>query len=240
MSLISFPTVVLGVVKRFIVAYILSLGCVIFSSSFAYASVWLDEVKELIKTDLNRPDIDLELHFDAKKIAIINAKEENIQDVELDRPATVLKAGSVKVIVTFLDHSIIPLLGRYESYILAPAATRFIKAGEILTANDFVPTRARIATNQAFAPLEEIIGKQAKISINSGSLIKASSLTMPVIVHTNDVVHIQYNSGPLQIKTTAIALQNGSIGEVISVKNQKTGAVLSGMVVNSDTVEVSK
>ncbi|ALQ08985.1 MULTISPECIES: flagellar basal body P-ring formation chaperone FlgA [Pseudoalteromonas] len=83
---------------------------------------------------------------------------------------------------------------------------------------------------------EILIGSRSKRNIRSGMPILLNQICM---VCKGDSVNILANLRGLKIKTTGVALEDGTIGEQIRVKNKKTGKVLNARVDGVESVQVN-
>jgi flagella basal body P-ring formation protein FlgA len=79
---------------------------------------------------------------------------------------------------------------------------------------------------------------QARQYIKPGSMFRSSDLVSPAVIKVNDPVNIIFSSGAINLKTVGIAMGNGAVGDMIKVKNESSGAVLLGQIVNKNTVQV--
>lgn len=81
-----------------------------------------------------------------------------------------------------------------------------------------------------------LIGSRSKRNIRSGMPLLLSQICM---VCKGDAVNIHANIKGLKIKTTGIALEDGSLGDQVKVKNKKTGKVLNTRVDGVESVQVN-
>lgn len=215
---------------------ILSLACCL---SNAADDFFDKKIEELIYEKINDQRITIALQYESSdKVERIRNKSNNIESVLLiDFDPT---ASNFKVRVNYNSGHSEELFGRYISSIEVPVISRFIKAGDIITANDItiVQTKLNRVKGDYITNENDIIGMQAKKPLSNGSLIKRSELRNPPVIKTNDPVNIAYYSNNIRLKTSGVALGSGAVGDMIKVKNEDTGAVLLGQIVNKNTVQV--
>ncbi len=84
-----------------------------------------------------------------------------------------------------------------------------------------------------------LIGKVAKRTLLPGRAIPLNSVDDPKAVVNGSRVKIVFEDGGLNISTYAIALQSGSIGDLIRVRNLDSGLTISGVVQADGTVRIS-
>jgi flagellar basal body P-ring formation protein FlgA len=85
----------------------------------------------------------------------------------------------------------------------------------------------------------DLIGKVARRTLLPGRPIPAIAVEEPRAVATGTQVQLVYQQDGLSISTTAMALQNGYIGQVVQVRNLDTGLTVSGSVQPDGSVRVN-
>lgn len=71
--------------------------------------------------------------------------------------------------------------------------------------------------------LKSVVGKTLTAPVSAGTPIRLSSLTQAVRVHAGQNVTVHVYAGGVSIRTMAIALQQGRVGQSILVKNPSSG-----------------
>jgi flagella basal body P-ring formation protein FlgA len=84
-----------------------------------------------------------------------------------------------------------------------------------------------------------LLGKVAKRTLLPGRGVTALSVANPKAVKEGANVKLVYSDGGLSIVTTAMALEAGSVGDPIKVRNADSGVTLSGVIQPDGTVSVS-
>ena len=87
-----------------------------------------------------------------------------------------------------------------------------------------------VAGQRYITRLADAAGKEARRNIPSGSPLQARYLKQPHLIHKGDSVVIQANAGAARISTRGIALQNGHLGDQISVRNAKSERIVQSWV----------
>lgn len=85
----------------------------------------------------------------------------------------------------------------------------------------------------------EIVGKVARRTLLPGKAIPAMAVEEPRAVSMGGLVQLVYEMDGLTIVTTAQALQNGYIGQVVQVRNIESGTIVSGAIQADGTVRVN-
>ena len=120
-------------------------------------------------------------------------------------------------------------------------ATRSLRRGEAITA-DMVELIERDVTSIRdgfFSDLGELEGYQAKRPLGFDRVITRTHVEPVPVVRRGDSILLLVVSANLQISAQGTALQDGSVGRRIRVKNQDSGKIVWGQVVNSGTVRIN-
>jgi flagella basal body P-ring formation protein FlgA len=84
-----------------------------------------------------------------------------------------------------------------------------------------------------------IVGKVARLTLLPGHAIPFSGISNRKLVANGAEVKLIYSEGGLVIMTTGAALQDGSIGDIVRVRNSDSGVTVSGAVQPDGSVRVS-
>ncbi|WP_395664880.1 flagellar basal body P-ring formation chaperone FlgA [Methylocella sp.] len=77
---------------------------------------------------------------------------------------------------------------------------------------------------------EAIVGKIARRTLLPGRAIPLNAVGDPKLIVNGAKVPVLFEQGALSIATYGAALQDGAVGDVISLRNLETGAVVTGVV----------
>ncbi|MBR1647604.1 MAG: flagellar basal body P-ring formation protein FlgA [Selenomonadaceae bacterium] len=109
-----------------------------------------------------------------------------------------------------------------------------------VAAGDFHEAEVAIdGRNEFVKDVNEIIGLVPHRFIRGGSPISKGYFQQPVAVNSGQRVTIVLNWRGIKASARGIALTRGRIGSLIKVKNEISEKVLTGKVIDSQTVEVS-
>ncbi len=125
---------------------------------------------------------------------------------------------------------------------LLPVPTVIIYPGDVIKENSLVdrdfsadfPTSKLAAIDSRAA----LVGKVARRTLMPGFPIPASAVSDPKAVANGAKVRLLYEDGALAITAYGTALQAGSVGEIISVRNLGSGLTVSGSVQADGSVRV--
>jgi flagella basal body P-ring formation protein FlgA len=85
----------------------------------------------------------------------------------------------------------------------------------------------------------ELIGKMARRTLLPGVAIPYASIDNPRLVVNGGAVELIYSQGGLTIVAVGSALQDGSTGDIIKVRNSDSGVTVTGTIQSDGTVRVS-
>ena len=85
----------------------------------------------------------------------------------------------------------------------------------------------------------DIVGKVARRTLLPSRPIPAFAVEEPRAVSTGGQVQLIYQQDGVSIVTTAQALQNGYVGQIVQVRNLDSGLVVSGAVQPDGSIRVN-
>ncbi|HJU33302.1 MAG TPA: flagellar basal body P-ring formation chaperone FlgA [Hyphomicrobiaceae bacterium] len=122
-----------------------------------------------------------------------------------------------------------------------PVPRAVIYPGDII-ADEMLVGRAFIASTVArhtiFESREGLVGKVAKRTLLTGQPIPISYIRDPYLVNQGKAATVVFQHGGLTITANALALQNGGLGDVVSLRNLDSGTVIRGTVVADGSVRM--
>jgi flagellar basal body P-ring formation protein FlgA len=102
-----------------------------------------------------------------------------------------------------------------------------------------VPNVARDGSGPFVDTRSLIVGKVARLTLLPGHAIPFSGVSNRKVVSNGAEVKLIFSEGGLVIMTTGSALQDGSIGDIVRVRNDDSGVTVSGAVQPDGSVQVS-
>jgi flagellar basal body P-ring formation protein FlgA len=130
--------------------------------------------------------------------------------------------------------------GRLRQEIQMPVLNWRLQAGEVITAADLqwvsVPDRG-LPANAVYEP-QELIGRTPRRGLPAGAPVLAADLKRPVVVAKGALVTLILNTGSMRLTARGRALDEGGIGDVISVANAQSRTVVAGVVIANGQVAV--
>jgi flagella basal body P-ring formation protein FlgA len=221
---------------RYIFFSILLLGSSLASANDDY----FDEmVSDLLRKKITDERIVVEpTYSSASKLSQIKENQDKIKAAIIEKFEPQYSSFTLRI--EYNNGKFDTIVGKYNSFVELPVASRYIKFGEIIQASDLSTVKTSLDhIKKGYATEEkEVVGMQAKQYIKPGSMFRSSDLVSPAVIKMNDPVNITFSSGAINLKTVGIAMGNGAVGDMIKVRNESSGAVLLGQIVNKNTVQV--
>lgn len=124
---------------------------------------------------------------------------------------------------------------------LVPTPKAVIYPGDVIRDDMLadVPDAARDGSGPFVDSRSLIVGKMARLTLLPGHAIPFSAVSNRKLVSNGAEVKLIFSEGGLLIMTTGSALQDGSIGDIVRVRNDDSGVTVSGAVQPDGSVRVS-
>ena len=147
---------------------------------------------------------------------------------------SILKA----VIVLFATACAAPSLAQEA---LVPTPKAVIYPGDVILDEMLVDVAnvARDGSGPFVDSRSLIVGKAARLTLLPGHAIPFSGISNRKLVSNGAEVKLVFSEDDLVIMTTGAALQDGSIGDIVRVRNDDSGVTVSGTVQPDGSVRVS-
>ena len=115
-----------------------------------------------------------------------------------------------------------------------------IQRGEILTQDKLRVVKKEVSKLPAgiFLNKNDLIGKRAKINIAANRIIYRNMVEIPPIIKRGQRVTIIAESNSLKVTAPGKAKEDGRLGEIIKVENLLSRKIITGKVVDSQTIRV--
>ncbi len=120
------------------------------------------------------------------------------------------------------------------------AANRFLPRGAVIQAGDLQIIESDITTlgRGYFSEDDQVVGKVVKQPLMTGKVVEPYHIGNPKIVRRGESVTILASSDGFEIRMKGKAMMDGTSGELIKVKNEKSKRIVEGKVIASGIVKV--
>lgn len=87
--------------------------------------------------------------------------------------------------------------------------------------------------------IHQVAGKILRVGLVAGSPVSSAQLDLPIAVHRGQKVMLTLTDPEMTIKATALALEDGRVGDSISVQNTESQKTLRATVARDGGVEIN-
>lgn len=115
-------------------------------------------------------------------------------------------------------------------------ANRNIDRGEIIRESDLEKKNSDVRSlpsRPALTDIADIVGKSAKMNIQSGKIISDELIENPILVKHGDSVVVYVPVGGAYVTMTGTALDSGAKGDEIRVKNPDSNKIVTAIVTDT-------
>lgn len=119
-------------------------------------------------------------------------------------------------------------------------ATKTIKKGEKIS-NENIDIKTEIVSNESkrgISSKKDVLGKIALKHIFKGNTLTKFNVGSPDLIVKNQTIFAKIKNRGISIQASVKALQNGKKGDRIKALNEKSGRVIEGIVIDSNTIIV--
>lgn len=97
---------------------------------------------------------------------------------------------------------------------------------------------ASVTRSSVFDDRQAVVGKVARRTLLPGQPIPVNAIRDPYLVNQGKPSLVVFETGGLTITTQAVALQNGVVGDVVTLRNPDSGLIIQGTVERDGTVRL--
>lgn len=115
-----------------------------------------------------------------------------------------------------------------------------INPGEILTADNLRYERmdsGHLALGY-FTDINKAQGLMIKKALSPGMVVTESMLDKPLLMKRGNIVNVVARIGSMEVTTAGLAMQDGSVGQLIRIQNVNSKKNISATVLDASTVQV--
>ena len=168
---------------------------------------------------------------------------DGMASIEVDMPGRINYAGMTSVIARFrVDGRICKTLSytvRVRIYDVVLIAEHDLTYDKAINANDFrqdeVVVDGRTNYIKDFSLIRNLVPSHM---IRAGSPVTINMFRTAMVVAANQPVRLRIRYHGIEASAKGIAMNRGRVGEMIKVKNESSGKIITGRVVDEQTVEV--
>jgi flagella basal body P-ring formation protein FlgA len=197
-----------------------------------------DMLIEDLADRLHIPGDTLQVNFRPQDDKILALAEPTFR-FQID-PVRVRNLGTVEwalVIVTDSGNQKLKLTATARAWQNQLVLARPLSYKQVIQPTDVTERRVLVdlLTDETMVTREQAVGQQAGRELKSGTILTARMIDPVQLVKSGQFVTITLKSGAVQLKTVARALEGGSFGQTIKVKNETTKDILDVVLTGPQT-----
>lgn len=134
----------------------------------------------------------------------------------------------------------IPVGGMVTRRLEIPVLARTVARGETIRKNDihWIEVDRSDARHDVVLDADQLIGQQAKRTMQADRLVRTSDLQKPVLIQKNDLVTMIVASANMTLVMTGVAQEEGAAGETVRLLNPKSKKTVQGVVTGVKEVRI--
>lgn len=138
-----------------------------------------------------------------------------------------------------VDEKNYALNGEIRFFQQVPVAVRQLMANEKIEARDLELHKKDVTFAPGYiAKIEDLVGRTASYPILAGEPIQGRQLKEEKLVEKGQIVQMQFKGENFLLSATGVAEQNGTLGDLVKIKNTESQKVISAVVQGKGLVEV--
>ena len=190
---------------------------------------------------LNLPVDQLQVTFDPKDKSLLNLAEPTFR-FQLD-PHRVRDLGQVSWDVTIMsgdNQQKLLLIADARCWEREIVITKAATYKQVLQDDDVVEKRilADHIPDDQLLTRAQVVGQQAARDLKPGTVLTARLIDPVPLARNGQYITITLNQGGVQVKTVGLAMESGSFGQTIRVKNEQTQDVFQATLTGPQTASI--
>jgi len=134
----------------------------------------------------------------------------------------------------------IRITGRIHTLVSVPVLAKKMYRGDIIRKHhlEWKKVRKSSIRRQTVTDAKQLIGMAAKRMIGSGRPIRISQIRRPLLIAKGGIVTIRLDYANMALTTQGLSLDEGSLGDVVRVRNPQSKKIVEARVTGSNRVRV--
>ncbi len=202
-----------------------------------------DRIREWLEVYTDTDGVDLQIGFHDRDKGWLD--ESVWRDRVVIEPVNSQRLGTVIIEVhrfrgeTKFDSQRMTL--KVSRRVLAVVATRSVRNGQTIVPGDVAIQEVYLedADRPLITNRNEIIGQRAAASMREGMVFYEDSVRLPVMIQRGETVSVRSRTGDLMIKMICRANEEGSLGDVIELRNEATRKTFTAKVTGPREAELN-
>lgn len=202
----------------------------------------MSALRDEIKARGNAENIELEL---SNRTLLVHIDSSLPATVEVVHVSTEERLGKFSAIISVPagdpQARRITISGRIFPIVEVPVPSRALRPGSTIRPEDikWIRVRAGRVQNDIVTDAKEFAGREANRPLSANRLVRRSDLRIPVAVSKGMLVTMIFRTSSMVLTASGRALEAGSTGDFITVRNTQTKMVVDARILGPNRVEVA-
>ena len=166
-------------------------------------------------------NVSYEKYFNSLKLIKVSCEDQNSWTIFVQTNAKILKEKKLK---TLKNNQILVL-------------NKSIEKGHYIKENDLIFIKS-LKKNTFYNYKKELIGRKARQNLRKGQYILPRHLFEKYSVNEGDPVIIVSKFKNTEVSTAGSAIKSGNIGDILEVKNARSGKIIKGIIKKNKKINV--
>lgn len=147
---------------------------------------------------------------------------------------------AVKVSCSAGVHWNIFVTGHVRAYREVLVAAHPLSRNSLILSSDVVVAEVDVGNlrHSYYTTPEEVVGLLVKRPVRANQVINAAALRLPRLVRRGDMVLVVAENGSVRVQIEGVAMADGALGDMIRVKNPRSGRIIRAEVRDKGEVRV--
>lgn len=148
---------------------------------------------------------------------------------------------NVAVLLDGRRYATMQCLMKVHVFDMMVTANKQLIQGKEITADDLrIDEREYKGGNwNYFTDIKQVVGKVPRRGIGQGEIITSANIQNPIIIHSGALINLSGVVKGIRVTTQGKAMENGRVGDFITVMNVVSGKRVRAKVIDENNVEIS-
>ncbi len=212
------------------------------ASTIITAEDIISAIRDDLKAGGNWENVDLEL---SNRNLLVHIESNLPATIEVVNISTEERQGRFSAIIAVPagdpQARRITIAGRIFPVVEVPVPSRALRPGSVIRPDDikWIRVRADRIHNNIVSDPAEFTGREAIRPLSANRLVRRSDLRIPVTVSKGMLVTMIFRTSSMVLTATGRALEAGSTGDFITVRNTQTKQIVDARILGPNRVQVA-
>lgn len=165
--------------------------------------------------------------------------EVNFEDIDINK-----RSRRFTATLAFMDdgknQENVLIKGSYAEIVSIPVLSSNLQRGSVITEDKirWINEDKHMLKGDTITDEEDLLGKSLKVAIPANRQIRKMNIENPTMVFRNETIDVTYSTNFIKIKAVGIAMEDGSEGDRVRLKNPDSQKIITGIITGRKTVKI--